>query len=69
MNRRDLPRPNMQDEVIVDVINYYMNYMNPFKQLAIQNLDKKEFRPDFLRSGGAGRVRGLSRNGVWRDLF
>lgn len=68
-HRGNLPHSNMQDQIIVDVIKYYLRHMSPSTELKISDLDKKEFRPDLLRSGGAGRVRELSRDGVWNNLL
>lgn len=64
-----LPRPDMQDEILVTMISYILSQLSPPQALTMLNPSKRELRPDFLRYRSAGLLRELASFGSWIDLL
>lgn len=64
-----LPKPNMQDIVLIYIIRCILKQLSPPKDLIIQPLEKRKLQAGYVKDEGRGKLWELTGEGVWKQIL
>lgn len=64
-----LPKPNMQDIVLIYVIRCILKQLSPPKDLIIQPSEKRKLQAGYVKDEGRGKLWELTGEGIWKQIL